>query len=396
MIVLLTAAAALLAAALWLPSLADALHLARWALRGRARPESTDQAPRLLFLVPAHDERLLIGHCLTSLLAQDYPPELRHVVVVADNCTDDTAQVAAAYGVEVLERRDATLRGKPFAIAWALERCDLVGHDAIVIVDADTEVATDFARGLASRAPLHAKAVQPFNDVQNRTDTALTRMAAVQSMVLHGLAFTLKDRSGVAVPLSAGMCVGSDVIRTHGWPAFSVGEDFELYVILALRGVPVEHTTRARIFAQEARDLRQGAAQRKRWMAGKIHVVRAHLWELLTVRGIPLVQRLDLAAEMCVSGFGPVLHLALVLVGSAVLGLTQPPGWAFLIAALVGSMFRLVLTTLLAILRDPEPTRAFLAFLSLPAYAFRRLGSTFGSLSASARASWVRTGRHAR
>ena len=71
------------------------------------------------------------------MLALDYPAERHQIIVVADNCTDATAQVARDAGVTVWERHDAVRRGKPYAIAWAVEQLDLVANDGVVIIDAD-------------------------------------------------------------------------------------------------------------------------------------------------------------------------------------------------------------------------------------------------------------------
>ena len=51
---------------------------------------------RLVVLVPAHNEADFIGRCLETLNSQDYPPDLFEVAVVADNCTDATASIAAS------------------------------------------------------------------------------------------------------------------------------------------------------------------------------------------------------------------------------------------------------------------------------------------------------------
>ena len=87
----------LLAAVLLLPTLSDLVSVlrvltprpSRHAVRSRAT-----ELPRLLFLVPAHDEELLLPACLESLRGLRYPPERRRIVVVADNCRDRTAAIA--------------------------------------------------------------------------------------------------------------------------------------------------------------------------------------------------------------------------------------------------------------------------------------------------------------
>ncbi len=118
-----------------LPAVVD-LIAAVVALRtGTVRKESgSSNHERIVFLVPAHNEELLIQRCVESLLGMRYPADRFRVLVVADNCTDSTASVAAACGAMVLERSSETARGKSFAIGWALGQLSLDEWDAIVTV----------------------------------------------------------------------------------------------------------------------------------------------------------------------------------------------------------------------------------------------------------------------
>src|SRR5579872_1187783 len=75
--------------------------------------------PRLAVLVPAHDEELLVGRCVHSLLDQTYPAGSYEVFVIADNCSDGTAAVAEAAGARVLVRTEPSSRGKGRALRWA-------------------------------------------------------------------------------------------------------------------------------------------------------------------------------------------------------------------------------------------------------------------------------------
>src|SRR5471032_55569 len=123
MMIVATVLIALVAVVLLIPTLSDAISavaLLRGAPRGpRVRAGDT---PRFLFLVPAHDEALLIESCVQSLGQIRYPESAYRVVVVADNCTDDTAQLALASGAQCLVRTEPSQPGKPHAIAWALSR----------------------------------------------------------------------------------------------------------------------------------------------------------------------------------------------------------------------------------------------------------------------------------
>jgi 1,2-diacylglycerol 3-beta-glucosyltransferase len=377
---------------LLLPSLSDLLSLVRIVLSRRSSLAERGPLPRLLFLVPAHDEELLLPACLRSLSSLEYPRDRFEVVVVADNCTDGTAELARQEGVTCWERVDTQLRGKPHALRWAVQQLDLSRLDAVVIVDADTTVARDFATALSGLAPLRDKAAQAYNGVANPGDNAITRMAAVLSAANHRFAYRLKHRAGLNVPLSAGMCVGAGLLERYGWPTFTIGEDWELYAFLTERGFRIDSAAGARLYAQEARSLEQSASQRKRWMGGKLTVLARYAAPLGSSRQIGPAQKLDALAEL--SGIGPAVHLGIVVVAIAVAVLARPPGAVWISAAFAASLARPATNALLAIATDPEPVRALRAFAYLPFYTIWRLGVAVAALGMVGNKPWVKTGRH--
>jgi len=383
----------LLAAVLLLPTLSDLLSLARLATRkpGNEPGPPSAERPRFLLLVPAHDEELLLPACLASLARLRYPPSLITVVVIADNCTDRTAELAQAAGVQCLIRTAPADRGKPQAIAWALAQLPMTDYDAFVIVDADTELDPDFAAHAAARAPLADKVLQPFNGVSNDSENALTRMAAVLSEANHGLAYVLKTRAGLNVPLGAGMCVGTRVLAAHGWTVRSLSEDWELYALLTVRGARSEEMPAARIRAQEAATLRDSTAQRGRWTAGKLAVLFQYAGPLLRSTRATFAQKLDGLAEL--SAPGPVLHLATVLLAIAPLALIHPPGATRIAGLLLATLLRPALYACIALARDPAPWTAIRAFAFLPFYAIWRIGAGVVALGMLRKAKWVRTAR---
>ncbi len=254
--ILVSVVGALVACIFLVPTLSDLISIARLVF-GQATPAKRGapaDLPRLLFLVPAHNEEALIASCVESLRSQRYPTDRFAIHVIADNCRDRTADVARGAGAECIERNDPTRPGKPYAIVWAFGRLAISDFDAVVIVDADTAVDLEFARELAAAAPLRTKVVQGHFDVRNRRDNALTRMAAVLSAANHRFAFGLKTRVGINVPLSQGfLLIGTQVLAVHSWNAFSIAEDVELYVRLTEQGVRIESAPKARIYSEEAR-----------------------------------------------------------------------------------------------------------------------------------------------
>lgn len=388
--IVLAALGWLVAIVLLLPSAADLLHVVRCLTR-RSAAGDANAVPRLLFLIPAHNEDQTIGACLASLRQLEYPEAARAIVVVADNCDDATAARARAAGAECLERIDPERRGKPHALAWALARQPLAEFDCVTIVDADTEVAPDFARMLARSGAARDVGLQPYNGVLNRSANALTRMAALLSAANHRFAFRLKSCAGCNVPLSAGMTLGTDLLRTYGWAALSIGEDWEWYALLTADGVPVRSAWRARIAAQETVSLRQSGPQRRRWMLGKAHVLATVGPRIVRSRRIGVAQKLDALAELAQPG--PVLHLAVAALGAGGALLAGLPGGAALAAALGVSLLRPVIYTVLAVSTDPQPGRAVLAFAYLPVYAvWRVVNAAWGLLTLRDRR-WVRTER---
>src|SRR3954454_842477 len=103
-------------------------------------------ATRVAVLVPAHDESALSARCVRSLRDQTYPTKLYEVVVIADNCNDDTAEAAERAGARVLVRNDKTARGRARALRWALDQVlrQEARPDAVAVVDADSVAADDF------------------------------------------------------------------------------------------------------------------------------------------------------------------------------------------------------------------------------------------------------------
>src|SRR5437763_2889436 len=225
--------AMLLAAALYLllPALA--------ALFYRQRPRGSSGETEILVLIPAHDEEGSIAHCVKSLQAQSYPAERRAIVVIADNCTDDTADAARRAGAEVLVRDEPGLRGKGRALQWGFER--LLAReqppDAVVVVDADSTPDPEFLSRIVGRFEDGAEVVQ---------GESLLSDDGSPEQALRAAAFLLVNRArptgrtvlGLSSGLAGnGMLFGRRVLAEHPWTAVSSTEDVEHGIALRRAGV---------------------------------------------------------------------------------------------------------------------------------------------------------------
>ena len=375
-----------------LPAIGDAISWLTGRSSDRHPPPPSGVQDPLVFLVPAHDESLLIARCVRSLLSQSYPAELLRVVVVADNCTDDTAAIARRHGATTLERTDRERGGKGFAIEWALGRIDLGEREAVVIVDADTIVEPDFSTQLMRWAPLSNRALQVFDGASNEFETWLTRLAGLFTRSRYGVALVLKSGARLSCPLTGdGVVMGREMLRRHPWQVVTITEGWELYARLTLNDVVVDYAPSPRLYAQESQSIKQSQSQRERWSAGRAAVLRLYWKEILTKPGLRLLQRIDLFAELTYPG--PSVRGALGIIGAS-LSLLVPSPLKWGLAALFASgIAQPGLYALIALREHPEPGATIKAMLRLPFYAFWRSWVGVRALFRGGRGRWVRTAR---
>ena len=114
----------------------------------REPKRTSEEKKRIAVLVAARNEANVIGNLLTTLKKQDYPEDMYEIFLVADNCTDNTAEVARGFGAVVYERQNDTERGKGYALHYLLE-CIARDRgedyfDGFLVFDADNLVEPDF------------------------------------------------------------------------------------------------------------------------------------------------------------------------------------------------------------------------------------------------------------
>lgn len=378
-------------AVLWLlPLASDALMLVRRRPVGRREPAGRT---RLLFLVPAHNESLTIAPCVESLLAMRQERAESTIVVVADNCSDETAAVARGLGATVLERFDTVHRGKPRALAWAMTKYALPDYDAVVIIDADTVVDPGFAEALAEAGPLRDTAMQAYHDTWNPSESWLAVLGELLAAVRYQGQYPAKAQAGLNVPLTGnGMVLGTEVLARAGWVDDSLTENWELYARYTERGERIGYARAARLFAQEARTLAQGSVQRRRWQAGRWIVFRNHLWPVLSSRRIGWHQKIDALGELSVPG--PILQAAIVLPISVSLSLTNSAVAKWVALAFLLALVPTIGWTAMAWARHPRPARIALAFLRLPMYVGWRLTVALLAIRTGRTGAWLRSPRH--
>jgi len=280
-------------------------------------PES---APHFTFVVPAHNESSGIEGTVGSLNSVDYPKGRYSVVVVADNCSDDTAERAAVAGARVITRNDASRRGKGYALELAFQvLIDEATTDAVVVVDADTDVASNLLRSAAEKMAQGAKVMQAHYAVRNVDESWRTRLMDVAFTLYHGVRSHARERMGVSAGLRGnGMVFTLDTLRSIPYGAYSLVEDVEYGIELGLKGIRVAYLGDAEVRAEMVTSGAASESQRKRWEQGRSQMLRQFLPRLVS-RGI--AERdwilLDLACDMLVPPLATVAGYTAVGVAGA-------------------------------------------------------------------------------
>jgi glycosyl transferase family 2 len=366
------------------------------ALLAAARP-APSAAPaaadgRVAVLVPAHDEGAGVRDTVASLLALDWPREDLDVVVLADNCADDTAVHARAAGARVLERTDPAAPGKGRALAWALARLAEEGPlpAAVIIVDADCTATPNLLRAFAARFATGARAVQSRYLVAN-PDAAPPAAARAAAFALAADVRSLgKDRLGLSCGLlGTGMGFTWDLLCEHPWDAFGLAEDAEYHLGLVLAGERVRFVPDAAVRSPMPATAAASAGQQSRWEAGKASLVRRFTPRLVVagLRGRDAL-RVHAGLELLVPPQS-LLAAATVATGAAatVLGRRAPRRVA---AALAGAQVVFVAG---GMRRAGAPPAAWRGLGHAPALVARKAAIYARIAAGRGPRSWVRTTR---
>ena len=238
-------------------------------------PISADKTslPFMLFLIPAHDEEAGIQDTVRSLLAQDYPSDRFGVLVVADNCKDQTAKMASLAGAAVVVRTDLSRRGKGYALEyalWQLEKSD-IPWDAVVVVDADTIADPQVLRHFSANLQRGVHWQQGFYTVRNPDASWRTELVTLALALFNGVWAMGLSAIGLGSPLRGnGMAFSRAGLQRHGLKAYGLAEDLELAWRLRLAGEKVEFVPAARVYGlmvSRGGDIAQN--QRLRWEHGR-------------------------------------------------------------------------------------------------------------------------------
>lgn len=244
-----------------------------WGLKGyKEEDEDLEPSKRFALVVCAHNESAVIEGIVDNLQKLDYPKELYDVYVLADNCTDNTAELSRKGGALVYERFNDKLRGKGYALKEFFEEFLFKTgdkYDAVAVFDADNLVSTNYLKKMNNELLRGNKVMQCYLDTKNPDDTWITLSYALSYWIMNRAFQLARKRLGLSAAIGGtGFCISMDVLREIGWDALSLTEDLEFTMKCIMRGIKVVWVHTAKIYDEKPLEFKASYRQRLRWLQG--------------------------------------------------------------------------------------------------------------------------------
>lgn len=278
-----------LKAAIFLISMISVLYVVYFALylpqaiRPAAKWKQHDPRCRFVVLVAARNEQAVIGNLVESLMAQDYPQDKFDVIVIPNNCTDDTAGEAHRAGALVMECA-APVRTKGDALKQIIALLMRQNrYDAICVFDADNVVDAGFLAAMNNAWCDGAVAGQGYRDSKNPTDTMISSCYSIYYWMVNRMFSHPRSRLGLsAIVNGSGFMVSMDWLHKHdGWNTVTLTEDIEFTTQCILSGERVAWVPEAKTYDEQPLTFMQSWHQRCRWTVGLYQCLRVYAPHLL-------------------------------------------------------------------------------------------------------------------
>ncbi|MDD6679503.1 MAG: glycosyltransferase family 2 protein [Firmicutes bacterium] len=251
----------------------------------KRKPHGPETLHRFAVLIAARNESAVIGNLLDSLRAQNYPAELLDLYVVADNCTDDTAAIAASRGARVWQRFNTHRVGKGYALEFLLDRVCLTAeqeYDGFLVFDADNLVDPDFVRQINRTYCDGYSVVTCYRNTKNYGDNWISAGYGLWFLREARYLNDPRMKRGTSCAVSGtGFFFSRQVLeQCGGWKFFCLTEDIEFSIRNVTNGVRIGYCPEAVIYDEQPTEFVQSWNQRLRWSKGYLQVLQRYGGEL--------------------------------------------------------------------------------------------------------------------
>ena len=247
------------------------------------KPYLVNKNHKFMAIIPAHNEEMVVANLIESLKNQTYDKNLYDIYVIADNCTDKTAEVARKAGAIVYERFDNAHKTKGYALQWFLKQkiAENADYDAFFVFDADNIVDKNFIINMNKKLCQGEEVVQGYRDIKNPTDNWITAGYALFYWTMHRMYHLARYNIGLSPLLNGtGFMVKFDVVKPNGWETQTLTEDIEFSLKQIIQGRKLGWATDAIVYDEQPTSFKQSWSQRSRWTVGHMQCMKRYTGEL--------------------------------------------------------------------------------------------------------------------
>ena len=306
---------------------------------------------RYAVLISARNEANVIGNLITCIQTQTYPTELVDIWLVADNCTDNTAEVARNMGCHVIERFNKELVGKGYALTYLLDQMNDSGasdpYDAFFVFDADNKLDKHYVEEMNKAFQSGFKILTSYRNSVNLSDNWVSSGSALwfirESRFVSASRMWLGNSCHVG---GTGFMFSQEIMRrNNGWKFHLLTEDLEFTMDSLLHGDRIGYCGTAVIYDEQPEKFKQSWDQRLRWSKGFYQVDAKYTGSLLrgcTRGGRDGMSCYDMLMTVAPCNLFTIAVLALSIIVCAV-SLTQPAFITYRAMRVLGRIFWLTL-----------------------------------------------------
>jgi cellulose synthase/poly-beta-1,6-N-acetylglucosamine synthase-like glycosyltransferase len=342
-------------------------------------------------LIPAHNESEIISNTLEALKKSVAASD--RVLVVADNCSDDTAEIARSYGFEAVERQDAVNRGKGFALDYGRQIISEAPSDMVIVVDADCIVDEPTLELLKSQCAHYQTPIQAKYLIKNQGEVPITaKVSEFAFAVRNILRMRGLHKLGISLPLlGTGMAFPWSTFSNMKLASSDIVEDMKLGIELASDEQRVRYCEEAFVYSyfpttDEARE-----TQRQRWEHGHLDIINRFFPLLLNRIASGKLQLIGVLLDISI----PPLTLLVAMLGAMVVisglgALFFNAYAAFQLGLAVGLL--MALSIVLAWFSIGKSIMSFADLMGIPRYILSKAG-IYKKFIKGKETKWIRTDR---
>ena len=252
------------------------------SLFGKDRRLEASTLHKYAVIIAARNERAVIAQLIESIRLQKYPKELIDIYVIADNCTDNTAEIARNAGATVFVRENRQLVGKGYALNFGFKNLVKAGkfddYDGFFVFDADNLLDERYVAEMNNVFDSGYKIVTSYRNTKNYDSNWLS--AGSSLWFLREAKYINRSRMllGLSCAVSGtGFLVSRDIIeRNHGWNYYLLTEDIEFSIDSVIKNEKIGYASKAMLYDEQPYTFKESWNQRIRWAKGFYQVFMSY------------------------------------------------------------------------------------------------------------------------